>query len=307
MKLCINGDKLKNSKKYILASNRPYQNVSINLTHDEYRVDELSYMNLKTIIRKFASTIMTVSTNHDISRLVDLPKLKSFHIRAGFSKSDRIYSTGFFSKLKYIERLTVEIPIIPIERKFEGMLANAIKNMERLKVLKCDSTVTNQLGDFSDYKFRLEEFHQLELSYNDLKIPGFLHCHRASIKMITTKRYSPSFLTDFPALTSLHIYDNSYSFSWYKDPLIEFPVNRTITQLMVKKLSLIDHSTLKNLLNLKTLIVDYLIHTEDLEVIFSIPTLKKVLYVDNFIFRCIPGMFESSITFERIPRGFCDL
>lgn len=294
IKLYIEGELLKNSKKYILASNRPYQNVYIDLTHNEYREDELSHLNQKTIIRKFASTIEDVSTNHDISRLVDLPKLKSFHIREGFSRSNRIFCTGFISKLKYVEYLRIDTIYNSKDKKLNAMLANAIKNMECLKVLKSNIAVIELLENFSDYKFRLEEFCQLDDAYTTMA-HAFLYCHRESLTAIRLISYTESYFTDFPLLTSLHVDDV------YLVYLKEYPVNRTITELKIGDPSVLYRPMLRSLVNLKTLKVSYLTK-KALKVIFSIPTLNKVLYGYDSLSEPTPEMLNSSIKFEKLPR-----
>lgn len=65
---------------------------------------------------------------------------------------------GFLTKLKYVEHLSTDATSYQSkDKKFNQLLAVAIKSMENLKVLKTNSSVIDLRG-FNDYKFHLENF-----------------------------------------------------------------------------------------------------------------------------------------------------
>ncbi|KAL7049490.1 hypothetical protein ACKWTF_003720 [Chironomus riparius] len=242
----------------LLLSNRKYQNIKLGFQRTYYIRDSKIEENIRSILKKFADTIVTLETSHDFQRICSLPKLKELEFNNTnwnyYTKNaNYFYSNGLMTKCTDVKKLSIVSPIAIDEISIK-IVQKALTNMRNLKLLTVNQLKLFEYLDLSECHFRLEEadFQSFET------VPGMniLQNQQSTLKVIKLNRVHLDeivlILSAFPKLHTFHIRHGVFN----NIRAIDFPQNTSIKNFIMSAYwTNINHARmimkLKNLKHLK--------------------------------------------------------
>jgi hypothetical protein len=284
--------------KYIIASERQYQHIE--LRHDCCKQDTKLMRTLRSILNKFAGSLITLISHVDISRTSEFPKLKELTIFCNYCDPHQhcIDKLGLTAKAKNLNNLTMVCN--DLCKSSVKALHQNIANLHKLKALKI--TDAYWLDGLSSKNYKLEEFQVIRhASFEWIpKYFEFFIFQQSSLKFIDVNmgfKQIVLFMEHFPKLESL-IVRNETNDEDEMDELMNietlaYPHNDSITTFGYYGFIFNGETDnivsifpkLRNLQKLKLYIID----SKLTDAILGLKSLKTVEYceIDNFLFESI--------------------
>ncbi|CAG9797930.1 unnamed protein product [Chironomus riparius] len=197
--------------KYILASERLYQH--LDFRNYSCKRDTKLIRNLRSIVNKFAGSLITLRSHVDIVRTSELPKLKELMICCNYYYQHQycIEKLGLTAKAKCVKKLKIDCT--DLCKTSIKVLQQKIANLHNLKVLNISDPYL--LDGLKSKKFKLEEF---ILNYNESLewIPAYFEffvTQRSYLKFIDLNmsfKQIALFMEQFPKLETLIVRNEAF-------------------------------------------------------------------------------------------------
>jgi hypothetical protein len=213
----------------LLSSKRKYQNIKVGFKLSQY-IDYPVQLNIKAILEKFSSTIVTLETSHDLWGICDLPRLRELHFIGSNTHhyyrehSNYFESSGLLEKCTQIKKLCIKNPDILDDASLD-IVQKAFTKMQNLKSLTVNEP---KIVEIAEYCFRLEETN-LKMYRTNM---NFLKAHQSTLKVIRLNNASSEnialILSEFPKLHTLH-----FGHFDLRNKDVDFPQNESIKNLII--------------------------------------------------------------------------
>ncbi|XP_070492558.1 uncharacterized protein [Chironomus tepperi] len=222
--------------KHYLESERQYQHLHLFHDFNDIKHDSKILRRLRSIVNKFAGSLVTLKSHIDIPRTSDLPKLKELEIycSAFYQHNYCIEKLGLISRAKRLHKLTIHCSEL-CKHSVKAAQQN-IKKIGSLKVLMIKDFYL--LDGLSSENYKIEEF-RLSGYSNVEWIPSyyeFFNSQQQSLKLIDCVmgfKQIAFFMENFPVLETLIVRNETFDEEEMEELMaidaLKYPLNESIT------------------------------------------------------------------------------